>query len=173
MFDIFFEKNKYFLITNNGRIIYKYPENFPLKEMDQRNRWCASLTFEWDIQYVCKSLLNITDKEPVIKSYHSINDDTVYFRILSQNPLIRGNFWIPINIGNKRSSFSIQSVSCPDIIATSIYLRGSDESKDHTSISKSTNYINASIIFKIIEDLNNNSIQQIFLDSLSDKYSNI
>jgi hypothetical protein len=173
MFDIFFEKNKYFLITNNGRIIYKYPENFPLKEMDQRNRWCASLTFGWDIQYVCKSLLNITDKEPIIKSYHSINDDTVYFRILSQNPLIRGNFWIPINIGNKRSSFSIQSVSCPDIIATSIYLRGSDESKDHTSISKSTNYINASIIFKIIEDLNNNSIQQIFLDSLSDKYSNI
>lgn len=173
MFDIFFEKNKYFLITNNGRIIYKYPENFPLKEMDQRNRWCASLTFGWDIQYVCKSLLNITDKEPIIKSYHSINDDTVYFRILSQNPLIRGNFWIPINIGNKRSSFSIQSVSCPDIITTSIYLRGSDESKDHTSISKSTNYINASIIFKIIEDLNNNSIQQIFLDSLSDKYSNI
>lgn len=173
MFDIFFEKNKYFLITNNGRIIYKYPENFPLKEMDQRNRWCASLTFGWDIQYVCKSLLNITDKEPIIKSYHSINDDTVYFRILSQNPLIRGNFWIPINIGNKRSSFSIQSVSCPDIIATSIYLRGSDQSKDHTGISKSTNYINAGIIFKIIEDLNNNSIQQIFLDSLSDKYSNI
>lgn len=162
-----------FLITNNGRIIYKYPENFPLKEMNQRNRWCASLTFGWDIQYVCKSLLNITDKEPIIKSYHSINDDTVYFRILSQNPLIIGNFWISINIGNKRSSFSIQSVSCPDIIATSIYLRGSDGSKDHTSISKSTNYINASIIFKIIEDLNNNSIQQIFLDSLSDKYSNI
>ena len=173
MFDIFFEKNKYFLITNNGRIIYKYPENFPLEKMDERNRWCASLTFGWDIQYVCKSLLNITDKEPIIKSYHSINDDTVYFRILSQNPLIRGNFWIPINIGNKRSSFSIQSVSCPDIIATSIYLRGSDESKDHTSISKSTNYINAGIIFKIIEDLNNNSIQQIFLYSLSDKYSNI
>lgn len=172
MFDIFFEKNKYFLITNNGRIIYKYPENFPFKEMDHRNRWCASLTFGWDIQYVCKSLLNITDKEPIIKSYHSINDDTVYFRILSQNPLIRGNFWIPINIGNKRSSFSIQSVLCPDIIATSIYLRGSDQSKDHTSISKSTNYINASIIFKIIEYLNNNSIQQIFLDSLSDKYSN-
>lgn len=173
MFDIFFEKNKYFLITNNGRIIYKYPENFPLKEMDQRNRWCASLTFGWDIQYVCKSLLNITDKEPIIKSYHSINDDTVYFKILSQNPLIRGNFWIPINTGNKRFKFSIQSVSCPDIIATSIYLRGSDESKDHTSISKSTNYINAGIIFKIIEDLNNNSIQQIFLDSLSDKYFNI
>lgn len=173
MFDIFFEKNKYFLITNNGRIIYKYPESFPLEKMDKRNRWCASLTFGWDIQYVCKSLLNITDKEPIIKSYHSINDDTVYFRILSQNPLIRGNFWIPIYIGNKCSSFSIQSVSCPDIIATSIYLRGSDESKDHTSISKSTNYINASIIFKIIEDLNNNSIQQIFLDSLSDKYFNI
>lgn len=173
MFDIFFEKNKYFLITNNGRIIYKYPENFPPEDMDKDNRWCASLAFEWDVKYVCKSLLKITDKKPIIKSYHSINDDTVYFRILSQNPLIRGNFWIPINIGNKRSSFSIQSVSCPDIIATSIYLRGSDESKDHASISKSTNYINASIIFKIIEDLNNNSVQQIFLDSLSDKYSNV
>lgn len=172
MFDIFFEKNKYFLITNNGRIIYKYPENFPLKEMDKSNRWCASLAFGWDVQYVCKSLLNITDKEPIIKSYHSINDNTVYFRILSQNPLIRGNFWIPINTGNKHSPFSIQSVSCPDIVATSIYLRGSDESRDHASVSKSTNYINASIIFKIIEDLNNNSIQQIFLDSLSDKYSN-
>lgn len=172
MFDIFFEKNKYFLITNNGRIIYKYPENFPLKEMDKSNRWCASLAFGWDVQYVCKSLLNITDKEPIIKSYHSINDNTVYFRILSQNPLIRGNFWIPINTGNKRSLFSIQSVSCPDIVATSIYLRGSNEYRDHASVSKSTNYINASIIFKIIEDLNNNSIQQIFLDSLSDKYSN-
>ena len=92
---------------------------------------------------------------------------------ISQNPLIRGDFWIPINIGNKRSSFSIQSISCPDITATSIYLRGSDESKDYTSVSESTNYINASIIFKIIEDLNNNSVQQIFLDSLSDKYSNV
>lgn len=38
MFDIFFEKNKYFLITNNGRIIYKYPENFPSEEMDKNNR---------------------------------------------------------------------------------------------------------------------------------------
>ena len=172
MFDIFFEKNKYFLIINNDRIIYKYLENFPLEEMDQSNRRCVSLAFEWSVKYVCKSLLNITDKEPIIKSYHSINDNTVYFRILSQNPLIRGNFWIPINTGNKRSPFSIQSVSCPDIVTTSIYLRGSDESRDYASISKSTNYINASIIFKIIEDLNNNSIQQIFLDSLSDKYSN-
>lgn len=173
MFDIFFEKNKYFLITNNGRIIYKYPENFPLEEMDKSNRWCASLEFEWDIKYVCESLLKITDKEPIIKSYHSINDDTIYFKILSQNPLIRGNFWIPINTGNKRHPFSIQSVSCPDITAISIYLRGSDKFKDDTSISKSTNYINVSIIFKIIKDLNNNSIQQIFLDSLSDKYSNV
>lgn len=173
MFDIFFEKNKYFLIINNGRIIYKYPENFPLEEMDKDNRSRVSLIFVQDIKYVCKSLLKITDKDPIIKSYHSINDDTIYFKILSQNPLIRGNFWIPINIGNKRYSFSIQSVSCPDIIATSIYLRGSDESKDYNSVSKSTNHINASIIFKIIEDLNNNSIQQIFLDSLSDKYSNI
>lgn len=173
MFDIFFEKNKYFLITNNGRIIYKYPENFPLKEMDKDNRLCASLAFEYGIKYVCESLLKITDKKPIIKSYHSINDDTVYFKILSQNPLIRGNFWIPINIGYKHSTFSIQSISCPDIVATSIYLRGSDESKDYNSVSKSTNHINASIIFKIIEDLNNNSIQQIFLDSLSDKYSNI
>ena len=173
MFDIFFEKNKYFLITNNGRIIYKYPENFPLEEMDKDNRSRASLIFVRDIKYVCESLLKITDKKPIIKSYHSINDDTVYFKILSQNPLIRGNFWIPINIGNKGYSFSIQSVSCPDITATSIYLRGSDKFKDDTSISKSTNYINAGIIFKIIKDLNNNSIQQIFLDSLSDKYSNV
>lgn len=173
MFDIFFEKNKYFLITNNGRIIYKYPENFPSEEMDKNNRWCASLAFGWDIKYVCKSLLKITDKKPIIKSCHLINYDTIYFKILSQNPLIRGDFWIPINIGNKRSSFSIQSISCPDITATSIYLRGSDESKDYTSVSESTNYINASIIFKIIEDLNNNSVQQIFLDSLSDKYSNV
>lgn len=173
MFDISFEKNKYFLITNNGRIIYKYPENFPSEEMDKNNRWCASLAFEWDIKYVYKSLLKITDKKPIIKSCHLINYDTLYFKILSQNPLIRGDFWIPINIGNKRSSFSIQSILCPDITATSIYLRGSDESKDWTSVSKSTNYINASIIFKIIEDLNNDSIQQIFLDSLSYKYSNV
>lgn len=130
------------------------------------------MAFEWDIKYVCKSLLKITDKKLIIKSCHLINDDTLYFKILSQNPLIRGDFWIPINIGNKRSSFSIQSISCPDITATSIYLRGSDESKDYTSVSESTNYINASIIFKIIEDLNN-SVQQIFLDSLSDKYSNV
>lgn len=173
MFDIFFEKNKYFLITNNGRIIYKYPENFPSEEMDKNNRWCASLAFGCDIKYVCKSLLKITDKKPIIKSCHSINDYTIYFKILSQNPLISGDFWIPINIGNKRSSFSIQSISYPDITATSIYLRGSDESKDYTSVSESINYINASIIFKIIEDLNNNSVQQIFLDSLSDKYSNV
>lgn len=141
--------------------------------MDNGNRWCASLAFEWDVKYVCKSLLKITDKKPIIKSCHSINYDTLYFKILSQNPLIRGDFWILINIGNKRPSFSIQSISCPDIVATSIYLRGSDESKDWTSISKSINYVNANIIFKIIEDLNNNSIQQIFLDSLSDKYSNV
>lgn len=173
MFDIFFEKNKYFLITNNGRIIYKYPENFPFEEMDRGNRWCASLAFGWDIKYICESLLKITDKKPIIKSYHSINHDTVYFKILSQNPLIRGNFCIPINIGSRRPTFCIQSISCPDIAATSIYLRGSDESKDYDSISRSTNYINADIIFKIIKDLNNNSIQQIFLDSLSDKYSNV
>lgn len=173
MFDIFFEKNKYFLITNNGRIIYKYPEDFPFEEMNKHNRWCASLAFGWNIKHICESLLKITDKKPIIKSCHSINDDTVYFKILSQNPLIRGNFWIPINIGNRHSSLCIQSVACLDIVPTSIYLRGSDESRDYSSVSKPTNYINSTIIFKIIEDLNINSIQQVFLDSLSDKYFNV
>ena len=176
MFDIVYEENKYFAIEDdNGKIIYTYPSNIKIEDMD-RLKW-HSYNLKYRVENskeLSIDFLRINPNKPFLKTSHSIDNDHITFEILEQDDFIRGNFFMHIFTGKEiYESIKIESVACPDINYNNIYLRGTSTDRDKVKIFRRISSDQTSIMTKILDDLNTKSIQQIFLDSISGRYRNI
>lgn len=176
MFDIVFEENKYFAIKNyNGKIIYTYPSNIKIEDMNRLKQYSYNLKYRVDnSKELSIDLLRINPNKPFLKTSYSIDRDHITFEILEQDDFTRGNFFMHIFTGEEvYESIKIESVACPDISYNNIYLRGTSTDRDRVKIFKRISPDQARIMAKILDDLNTKSIQQIFLDSLSGRYKNL
>ena len=172
MLDIVFEKNKYFAIENNDKIIYTYPHNIKFSNMNKSKQCSYRLEYGFDnFEELSFNLLRIDPNKPFLNSLHLLDDNDICFQILDQDASIRGDFSMPIFIGKgKYDNICIYSVFCPDINSSNIYIRGINIERDEIKIRKKIDPARVGIIMKILDDLNNRSIHQVFLDSLSGIY---
>lgn len=176
MLDIIFEENKYFAIKNdNGKILYTYPSNIKIEDMDRSKQYSYRSKYRVDnSEELFVNFLRINPNKPFLKTSYSIDRDHITFEILEQDNFTRGNFFMHIFTGKEvYENIKIESVACPDISYNNIYLRGTSTDRDSVRIFKRISPDQARIMAKILDNLNTKSIQQIFLDSLSGRYKNL